>query len=110
MTDKKVFVPADWLAAGYTRFESNKDMNPHEAFMVQKRVVDEDTGRTRYFITVGVYDFDHISQIPYRWGFSPKVQFNREVTMDVSLHASDPAVAEAEFDALWIAIGKPYTD
>ena len=104
----KDFVPQDWLQAGYTRFESNKDMSPNEEFMVQKRVIEDGTGRTRYFITVGVYDFDKFKSVPYRWGFSPKVQFQRDVTLDVTAHTSDPAVAEAEFEALWVALGKPY--
>lgn len=108
---KKVFLPADWIAAGYTRFESNKDMNPSESFFVQKRIRDESTGSTRYFITVGVYDYDEIKvKIPYRWGFSPSVQFTRDVTMNVTLHTFDPAVAEAEFHALWLALGQPCYD
>lgn len=107
---KKDFVPADWIAAGYRRFESNGIVRPNESFMLQKRVMEEDTGRTRYFISVGVYDHDDLPQIPYRWGFQPEVQFTRDVIMNVSLHTSDPAVAESEFEALWIALGKPYSE
>ena len=107
----KDFVPQDWIQAGYTRFESNKDMNPNESFSLQKRIRDEETGNTRYFITVGVYDYEaFLDKAPYRWGFQPYVQFTRDVTMNVSLHTSDPAVAEAEFHALWLAIGKPCYD
>lgn len=109
MSDKE-FVPADWLAAGYRRFEAN-DMNPQAAFMVQKAICDEDSGRKRYFITVGVYDYEKFKhKAPTRWGFSPEVQFTRDVTMNVSLHTSDPEVAEAEFNALWLSLGKPYYD
>lgn len=101
-------IPDDWIAAGYRRAESNKATNPNESFMLQKRVIEEDTGRTRYFITVGVYDFESHKNMPYRWGFSPRVQFSRDVTLDVTLHTDDPFVAEAEIAALWVAIGKPY--
>lgn len=107
MTDKK-FVPADWIAAGYTRFEAN-DMNPHAEFMLQKAIRDEDGSRKRYFITVGVYDYEKFKhKTPLRWGFQPETQFTREVTMSVTLHTSDPAVAEAEFHSLWLSLGKPY--
>lgn len=104
---KKEFVPADWLAAGYTRFEAN-DMNPHAEFMVQKAIRDED-GRKRYYITTGVYDYEKFKhKAPTRWGFSPEVQFTRDVTMSVTLHTSSPEVAEAEFHSLWLSLGKPY--
>lgn len=105
---KNEIVPDDWIAAGYRRYESNKIINPNVSFMVQKRVFEEDTGITRYFISVDVYDYEGKKNMPYRWGFSPRVQFSRDVTLDVTLHTDDPFVAEAEIAALWVAIGKPY--
>lgn len=105
---KKLFVPLDWIQAGYVRFDS---INPSEKFMVQKRIRDEETGNTRYFITVGVYDMSEFGdKVPYQWGFSPTVQFTREVTTTITIATHDPAVAEKEFHDLWVSLGKPCYD
>lgn len=100
------FTPEDWIAAGYTRFEKNPAMDGYALFGLQKCVRDEDGSNKRYYITVMVYDLREMNG--RTWGFSPKVQFNHEVTTDISLHTDDPKVAEERFDVLWKALDRPY--
>lgn len=103
--EKKQFVPEDWIQAGFVRFKS---INPNEAFMVQKQIRDKETGKPLYFITAGVHDYSGFgSKAPYPWGFSPTVQFLRDVTAHVTLSTHDPEVAEKEFHDIWVALGKP---
>ena len=103
----KEFTPQDWIAAGYTRFEAS-DMRPGEDFFVQKRIRDEN-GDVLYHITVSVTDVSKIPgvQLPHRWGFTPRVDFRCEPTVEVAVHTSDPEVAEAKFHDLWVFLGKP---
>lgn len=104
------FTPDDWIAAGYRRLESNNWMKPNEAFMLEKSVTDTGTGRVRYTIAVGVYDYSELPKAPTKWGFSPTVRFNRSATMEIGIFTNDPSVAEAEIDAVWLALGRPYSD
>jgi len=106
----KEFTPDDWIGAGYRRLESNKWMKPNEAFMLEKSVTDTGTGRVRYTIAVGVYDYSELPKAPTKWGFSPTVRFNRSATMEIGIFTNDPAAAEAEIDAAWVALGSPYSD
>lgn len=118
---EKEFTLADWISAGFERLEVNKDSRPNESFMVVKSVVDEESGKPCYFIIVGVSDYAEfygeqvagfgippkVDRAPSRWGFAPRVQFRADVTLEVSVNTSDPAIAEAKFAAIWAGLGKP---
>ena len=105
--------PEDWEAAGYRRFKQ-KNWNNAD-FGLQKRVLD-DSGDTKYHITVWAYDW---SKYPDRggdrWGFMPYAQFNASleggITTNVELaQSSETSIEdiEAYLERLWVFLGGNY--
>lgn len=101
------FTPEDWIAAGYKRFEANPIIDAEAVFLLERIIYDEDGVTIRYHIHVKVFDHSKYN-INQKWGIVPFVQFRNHITTDISLHTDDPKAAEAQFELLWNAMGKPY--